>query len=73
MPNAAALSNYSSFHVSIVFPVGACRNPQEDDAKFLEFSKRAEDGPFRASRLSKKKNPRSTDYIQCITRQPLEH
>ena len=27
-------------------------NPQEDDAKFFEFSKRAEGGPSRASRLS---------------------
>ena len=27
--------------------------PQEDDAKFFEFSKRAEDGPSRVSKLSK--------------------
>ena len=30
-----------------------CRIPQEDDDKFLEFSKKAEGGPFRASGLSK--------------------
>ena len=29
-------------------------NPQEDDAKFLEFSKRAEGGPSRAGRLQKR-------------------
>ena len=28
-------------------------NPQEDDTKFREFSKRAKDGPSRAGRLSK--------------------
>ena len=38
---------------SIIFPVVPHPNPQEDDAKFSEFSKRAEDGPSRAGRLSK--------------------
>ena len=37
---------------SMIFPVLPGPNPQEDDAKFCEFSKRAEDGPSRASRLS---------------------
>ena len=53
------------FHV---FPVGACRNPQEDDAKFLEFSKKADHGPSGASRLSKTNLP-NTQNIPCITRQ----
>ena len=34
-------------------PVLPGPNSQEDDAKFREFSKRAEDGPSRAGRLSK--------------------
>ena len=47
---------------SILVPVVACRrlfsevarpNPKEDDVKFLEFSKIAEDHPSRAGRLSK--------------------
>ena len=37
----------------IIFAAAACPNPQEDDAKFREFSKRAEDGPSRAGRLTK--------------------
>ena len=38
---------------SMIFPAVPDPNPQEDDAKFREFSKRAEDGPSRASWLSK--------------------
>ena len=38
---------------SIIFPAVACPKPQGDDAKFRERSKRAEDGPSRAGRLSK--------------------
>ena len=38
---------------TIVLPALSGLYPREDDAKFLEFSKRAEDGPSRASRLSK--------------------
>ena len=37
---------------SIIFPELRGPNLQEDDAKFREFSKRAEDGPSRAGRLS---------------------
>ena len=36
-----------------MFPVLPDPNPQEDDAKFFAFSKKAEDGPSRASKLSK--------------------
>ena len=38
---------------SIIFPVLPDPNPQEDDAKFFAFSKKAEDGPSPAGRLSK--------------------
>ena len=47
------LLNSAAPPCSILFPVVPCPNPQEDDAKFLEFSKRAEGGPSRAGRLSK--------------------
>ena len=43
----------SSHPSSILFPVLPGPNPQEDDAKFFEFSKRAEDGPSQAGKLSK--------------------
>ena len=44
-------SGLTPFRCSIVFPDPS---PQEDGAKFFEFSKRAEDGPSRAgSKLSK--------------------
>ena len=39
---------------SIIFPVLPGANPQEDDAKYCEFSKRTEDGPSRSGRLLKK-------------------
>ena len=38
---------------SIMYPVLLCLNPKEDDAKFFEFSKKAEDGPSRASGFPK--------------------
>ena len=38
---------------SKIFPVLPCPNPQEIYPKFFEFSKKAEDGPSRASWLSK--------------------
>ena len=47
--------DYRRFPISEMFhknPVLPDRNLQEDDAKFREFSKRAEDGPSRARRLS---------------------
>ena len=34
---------------SIILPVSLCLNPQEDDAKFLDFTKEPEDGPSQAS------------------------
>ena len=43
-------------------------NPQEDDAKFFEFSKKAEDGPSQAGRLSKP-FPEVPIGIPCIERQ----
>ena len=46
-------SHLTSLPCSIIFPVVPDPNPQEDDAKFSESSKIAEDGPSRASRLSK--------------------
>ena len=53
---------------SFIFPVIPGPNPQEDDAKFCEFSKRAEDGPSRAGRLSKNVSW-STKSIPCGKRQ----
>ena len=41
-------------------------NPQEDDAKFREFPKRAEDGPSRAGGLSKKL-VLMVDYEVCFS------
>ena len=38
---------------SIILPVSVGFNPQEDDAKFIEFSKIDEDGSPRAGRRSK--------------------
>ena len=35
------------------FPVVSGLNPQEDDARFHEYSKTGDDGPSRAGRLSK--------------------
>ena len=49
--NSAALASLLSS--TIAFPVVSGLNPQEDAARFLEFSKTAEDDPSRASRLSK--------------------
>ena len=49
LKNSAGLVSHL-FHVSMIFPDV---NPQEDDARFRQFSKRAEDGPSRAGRLSK--------------------
>ena len=43
--------SFSLFHN---LPVSSGLNPQEDDAKFFEFSKGAENGSPRAGRLSKK-------------------
>ena len=48
-------------------PVASSLNPQED-AKFLEFSKRAEGHTSRARRLSKNVSW-STHAIPCIRRQ----
>ena len=45
-------SRITPLQCSIIFPVVVCHHQREDDAKFLEFSKIAEDGPSRASRLS---------------------
>ena len=52
LTNSAALVS-PIFHVPKDFLSCLVPNPQEDDAKFREFSKRAEDGPCRAGRLSK--------------------
>ena len=46
-------SRLISLSGTIVSRVISGLNPREDDAKFPEFSKRAEGGPSRASRLSK--------------------
>ena len=51
-----------------LFPVVPDPNPQEDDAKFPEFSKGAEDGPSRADRLSRT-FPAVLHGITCIERQ----
>ena len=37
----------------MILPALPDPNPQEDDAKFFEFSKRAEDGPSRVGSRSK--------------------
>ena len=46
-------SGFPSLSGTVMFPAVSLLNPQGDGAKFLDFSKRAEDGPSRADGLSK--------------------
>ena len=46
-------SRFTPLPCSQIFPVLPGPNPQEDDAKFREFSKKCEGCPSRAGRLSK--------------------